>query len=142
MGSSQRFNYTFLGDAGNLASRLEGLNKQFGTYFMVSGHTKALAGALDVHWREISRVRVVGKSEAVTVFEPLHPAVAAERRCELETFDSGLQAWYRGDFAAALELLAPLEASDPPSAHYCARLRHYLASPPSSWDGVWESTEK
>ena len=142
MGSKTRFDYTMLGDQVNLSARLEGINKQFGTYTMISrAVVEKMAGAFPA--RELSRVAVVGRREPVVVFEPMLPAEFAARRTALEAFDKGLREYYAGRFAEAEGIFAGVAAGDPAAASYARKCRELAAAPPvEKWNGVWVMTEK
>ena len=141
MGSRARFDYTMFGDTVNLAARLEGANKQFGTYTMISQFTVDLLSD-SFAMRELARVAVVGRREPVTVYEPMFQEEYEARKELLETFAKGLGLFYRGSFTHAREVFSSIEEVDPAAAAYAQKCRSYIMSPPESWQGVWIITTK
>jgi adenylate cyclase len=139
LGSSQRFDYSILGDNANIAARLEGANKEFSTPILISeACRRQLPEGMKV--REIARVGVMGRKEPITVFEPLGPGDGKEAL--LERFAAALALYYRGEVAQAREGFQDLAADDVVAGRYAARCREMLAKPPLAWDGVWRMDAK
>ncbi|MCP4108978.1 MAG: adenylate/guanylate cyclase domain-containing protein [Desulfobacteraceae bacterium] len=141
MGSKTRFDYTMLGDSVNLAARLEGTNKQFGTYTMVSQFTKEQTGN-EFAYREIARVAVVGKQEPVTVYEPMYWDEYKAGKKTFDQFAKGLELFYTGFFKQAQGIFASIRDVDPPAAAYEEKCRILAGSTQKNWRGVWVMTTK
>ncbi len=147
MGSKHKYNYTAMGDMVNLASRLEGANKPYGTYLMISEYThQRVAEHIDA--RELDLIVVKGKELPVKVFEVLGEAATSDATLmrAIDHFHTGLAAYQAGNFDAAIgafEHTLHERPDDGPAQMYIERCRHFLAEPPAAdWDGVWHLKEK
>ncbi len=145
MGSTQRLQYTFMGDAGNTAARLESLNKQYGTTRMIGEATHALVRDR-MCCRLLDRVILVGKKEAVAVYELLGTIEEKDRWQPLiEAYGHAMRLYVKGDFEAAAQAFdsAFREFHDAPSQRMwqrCMALK--LRGTPADWQGVWKAESK
>jgi adenylate cyclase len=141
-GAPDRMSYTCLGDGVNLAARLEGLNKQYGTTLLVSDAVRRAAGPAFA-FRFLDLVVVSGKGEAVRVHELLGPAERQGARGEAaRRYEEALGLYLGRDFGAALSVFEAL-AGDPPSAVLAERCRLLMATPPpDDWNGTWVARSK
>jgi len=134
IGSEQLFNYTAIGDGMNLASRLEGANKNYGSGIMIGPLTYELAKD-HIEARELDRVRVAGKTEPVTVYELLgmRGDISRSKRELVALYHQALTLYRAARFAEAKEPLAKALALDPedgPSKALYARCEKLLLHPP------------
>jgi adenylate cyclase/guanylate cyclase len=143
-GSQRRFNYSVMSDAVNVASRLEGANKFYGTTIIASDTTVALAGD-GFAWRELDTIRVKGRAQAIRIFE-LHGLAAdinAERQTVLTDYAAGLADWRAGALQRAADNFARSAAVDRPSALFAARATQAaIDGTPPDWDPVRSLQEK
>jgi adenylate cyclase len=147
MGTANKMNYTIMGNAVNLAARLEGVNKQYGTWILASHDTVRETGDR-LLYRKLDRVRVVGINEPVRLCELFELAEHADEQSKklvpvfhdaLDNFEK--RGWKQA--AAGFKEALSIRENDHPSKLYLERSAAFLKTPPDDkWDGVYNLTSK
>ncbi|TKB78014.1 MAG: adenylate/guanylate cyclase domain-containing protein [Nitrospira sp.] len=147
MGSRDRLAYTVLGDTVNVGSRLEGLNKEYGTRIVIGEGTRAAAGETFLY-RLLDLVAVKGRSEPLAVYEVTARAgqLDGPRSSLLDRYATGLALYQHRRWAEAAACFRTMQEEgmvDGPSALYLKRSLAFIESPPpADWNGVFVATRK
>ena len=147
MGSEDRFDYTMMGNAVNLAARLEGANKNYGTYSMISEMTYEPAKAA-IEARELDLIRVVGINTPVRVYELIAKKgeLSEEQKKGIAYFAKGLELYRKQEWDEATKYFNAtfkFIPDDPPAKVFIGRCEAFKAnSPGEDWDGVFTAEAK
>jgi len=138
IGSRRRFNYSVMSDAVNVASRLEGANKYYGTTIAASEMTVELTGST-FSWRELDAIRVKGRAAPVKIYELLAEAgeETPQQAAAATAYAQGLAYWRNREFDAAAKCFERVADVDRPSALFLSRANAVASHPPGpDWEPV------
>ena len=148
MGSKNRMDYTMMGDTVNTAARLEGVNKIYGTYTLISETT--VNGITDERMvtRELDAINVVGKKEPVKVYQVLGFSEQVDNAMKetMEQYSRGLAAYRNREWDMAMDLFEnalSVTSDDGPGNTMLLRCREYKTDPPAEdWNGAFTMKTK
>jgi len=147
MGTEKKMNYTIIGNVVNLAARLEGVNKQYGTWILASEDTVRQTEERFLT-RRLDRIRVIGINEPVRIYEVMETTANASEVLleQVNLFQKAHELFERRDWTEAEKIFNQILETSPgdgPSLLYLNRCRHCLQNPPAyDWDGVFDINEK
>ncbi len=146
MGSKSRFDYTAMGDNVNIASRMEGLNKMYGTNIIIAEHTyKIVKDKFET--RKLDAVRVKGKKKPILIYELLsgNDNLSKKQRDFVQNFEEGLELYFKKKWKTAIKSFQEaLKVMDDTVSHlFINRCKEFIKNPPpKDWDGIWELKSK